>query len=100
MTRSRIEGLIASFPKLIDVDQQHTYVETDSVRYIYQPLEELYLVLITNKQSNILQDIDTLHLFSRTTSEYCRQFNESEVSKFSFSCGQFDFQVLLPHSTI
>lgn len=55
MTRARIEGLIASFPKLTSSGQQHTTIETDHVRYVYQPLEELFIVLITNKQSNILQ---------------------------------------------
>ena len=64
--------------------QQHTYVETDACRYIYQPLEDLYLVLITNKQSNILQDIDTLHLFARTVSEYCRSLRESEIIRNAY----------------
>ena len=33
MTRIRIEGLLAAFPKLMSSDgKQHTYVETDSVR--------------------------------------------------------------------
>jgi len=55
MTRTRIEGLIASFPKLTSSGQQHTTIETEHVRYVYQPLEDLFVVLITNKQSNILQ---------------------------------------------
>ena len=59
MTRARIEGLIASFPKLTSAGQQHTTIETDHVRYVYQPLEELFIVLITNKQSNILQGNET-----------------------------------------
>ncbi|KAI9343336.1 hypothetical protein DFJ73DRAFT_841956 [Zopfochytrium polystomum] len=66
-------------PKLIGSNDQHTFVETDSVRYVYQPLEELFMVLITNKQSNILQDIDTLHLFARVVSEYCRSIDEREL---------------------
>ncbi|KAJ3294296.1 Coatomer subunit delta [Borealophlyctis nickersoniae] len=84
MPRSRIEGLLASFPKLIGASDQHTFVETDNVRYVYQPLEELFMVLVTNKQSNILQDIDTLHLFARSVSEYCRSLEEREIARQAF----------------
>src|SRR5690349_19310455 len=49
VTRVRIEGLLAAFPKLVPPDPQHTFVETDAVRYVYQPLEQLYLVLVTTK---------------------------------------------------
>ena len=39
MTRVRIESLLAAFPKLIPKDGgQHTFVETDSVRYVYSAL--------------------------------------------------------------
>ncbi len=39
MSRIRIEGLLAAFPKLVGTGKQHTYVETENVRYIYQPME-------------------------------------------------------------
>lgn len=39
MSRIRIEGLLAAFPKLVGSGKQHTYVETENVRYLYQPVE-------------------------------------------------------------
>jgi hypothetical protein len=65
MSRIRIEGLLLAFPKLVGTGKQHTYVETENVRYVYQPIEALYLLLVTNKQSNILEDLDTLRLLSK-----------------------------------
>lgn len=96
MTRTRIESLLASFPKLIPIGTQHTMVETSEVRFVYQPLEDLYIVLITNKSSNILQDIDTLHLFARVVSDLCRSAEEREILKNSFEVlGAFDEVVSL-----
>ena len=91
MSRTRIESLLASFPKLILPNTQHTSVETADVRYVYQPLEDLYIVLITNKASNILQDIETLHLFAHVASDMCRSADQREILKNSFELvGAFD----------
>lgn len=43
MTRSRIEALLASFPKLADSGTQHTTVEQDSVRYVSSQCKGLEL---------------------------------------------------------
>ncbi|XP_050534182.1 coatomer subunit delta [Daktulosphaira vitifoliae] len=87
MTKARIEGLLAAFPKLMSTEKrhiQHTFVETDSVRYVYQPLDKLYMLLITTKTSNILEDLETLRLFSKVVLDCCKMVDESEVSKKSF----------------
>ena len=84
MPRSRIEALLASFPKLADSGTQHTTVEQDNVRFVYQPLDELYMVLITNKQSNILQDIDSLHLFAQVVSSTCKSVDEREIGNNAY----------------
>ncbi|KAI1717286.1 clathrin adaptor complex small chain domain-containing protein [Ditylenchus destructor] len=87
MTRARLEGLLDAFSKLVGSEKsqrQHTFVETDSVRYVYQPLDNVYMVLITTKASNILEDLETLRLFSRVIPEYCRNNEESEISDKAF----------------
>ena len=84
VARSRIEGLLASFPKLADSSTQHTTVEQDNVRYVYQPLDELYMVLITNRQSNILQDIDSLHLFAQVVTSICKSLEEREILRNAY----------------
>ncbi|KAF0312368.1 Coatomer subunit delta [Amphibalanus amphitrite] len=85
MPKPRIEGLLAAFPKLMSAGKQHTFVETDSVRYVYQPLDQLYVLLITTKASNILEDLDTLRLFTRVVPEYCGSMTESDVFDNAFS---------------
>jgi hypothetical protein len=84
MPRSRIEALLASFPKLAHSGTQHTIVEQDNVRFVYQPLDELYMVLITNRQSNILQDIDSLHLFAQVVSSTCKTLDEREIVRNAY----------------
>ncbi|KAE9966097.1 hypothetical protein BLS_007223 [Venturia inaequalis] len=84
ISRSRIEALLASFPKLATSGSQHTVVEANSVRYVWQPLDELYLVLITNLGSNILQDIDSLHLYAQVVTSICKSLDEREILKHAF----------------
>ncbi|KAJ1731782.1 coatomer subunit delta [Coemansia biformis] len=85
MPRTRIEGLLASFPKLMVPGQQHTTVETDTIRYVYQPIgEDMYAVLITSRQNNIVQDMDTLHLITCAVSEICDVGDQQDVVLHGF----------------
>jgi len=98
MTRIRIEGLLAAFPKLIGSGKQHTYVETEHVRYVYQPMESLYLLLITNKASNILEDLETLRLLSKVVPDHAGAADEESVSRNAFELiFAFDEVISLGH---
>ncbi|KAJ6410641.1 hypothetical protein OIU84_007399 [Salix udensis] len=98
MSRIRIEGLLAAFPKLIGSGKQHTYVETENVRYVYQPIEAMYLLLVTNKQSNILEDLDTLRLLSKLVPEYTMSLDEEGICQTAFELiFAFDEVISLGH---
>eukprot|EP00538_Stauroneis_constricta_P000821 CAMPEP_0119573024 /NCGR_PEP_ID=MMETSP1352-20130426/44912_1 /TAXON_ID=265584 /ORGANISM="Stauroneis constricta, Strain CCMP1120" /LENGTH=538 /DNA_ID=CAMNT_0007622711 /DNA_START=934 /DNA_END=2550 /DNA_ORIENTATION=+ len=85
MNRLRVEGLLAAFPKLIGHAKQHTFVETDAVRYVYQPLENnLYLLLITTKASNIVEDLGTLRLLAKVVPDVAGGLQEHVISDSAF----------------
>jgi len=73
MTRLRLEGLLAAFPKLLSSESgQHTFIDTESIRYVYQALEsDIYLVLLTNKSSNLVEDLHTVQLVSKVIPDVC-----------------------------
>ena len=99
MPRMRIENLLASFPKLVGADKQHNTVETQEVRYVYQPIEGLMVLLMTNKLSNIVADLELLRLFAKVLTEYCPgEIEESNVCKHAFELVfAFDEVVSLGH---
>jgi len=85
MNRMRIEGLLAAFPKLVGHARQHTYVETESVRYVYQPLEnDLFLLLITTKASNIVEDLSTLRLLAKVVPDVAGSIHEQSINEHAF----------------
>ncbi|XP_074294480.1 coatomer subunit delta-like isoform X2 [Silene latifolia] len=98
MSRIRVEGYLAAFPKLIGSGKQHTYVETDNVRYVYQPIESLFLIILTSKQSNILEDLETLRILSKLVPEYAPYLDEDEISHNAFELiFAFDEVISLGH---
>lgn len=62
ITKIKLEEYMANFPKLIEQssEKQCTFIETENIRYVYQPMDKLFLVLITTKASNIIEDLDVI----------------------------------------
>ena len=85
--RIRIESLLAAFTKMVGKGKKqktHTLIEGDDVRYVYQPVEGLYAVVITNSQSNIMEDLDTLRTIAKLIPQYCGSAEEADVSENLF----------------
>ena len=85
MSKARIEGLLEAFPKLMPSGvKQHNFVETESVRYVYQPAKKVYILLITTKTSNILEDLETLRLLARVVPLYCCNTEGTDIVDNAF----------------
>lgn len=73
ISKDRVTELLSNFQGLVaNSSSQHTFVEDEHVRYVYKPFDDYYIILITNRQSNIIQDLDTLNLFSQTVNSSLR----------------------------
>eukprot|EP01048_Picozoa_sp_COSAG05_P001714 COSAG05_NODE_59_length_23169_cov_37.393698_6_plen_515_part_00 len=99
MPRMRVEGLYSSFLQLIDKSSQHTYIETETIRYLYLPVETLYLVVITTKNSNMMEDLETIRLMSRCIPEACGvdTVTEERIIDCSFELVFAFDEVIAPH---
>lgn len=87
INRLKMEEYMANFPKLIESGRQCTHVETDVIRYVYVPIDKLFLVLITNKDSNIIEDLEVLRQLNQVVTHHCNQSKlVSPVLAPSFTC--------------
>jgi hypothetical protein len=85
MTKSELESTIKNFPKSLQPSQQHTFIENNSFRYLYLPLDEFYLILLTNKSSNIIEDLECLRVLQKVVTGICGNgVNEENILKNSF----------------
>lgn len=76
--RSQIEGHLGAFPKLI-ATSGHAYIDTETVRFIYQEIGELYIVLVVSRDSNIVEDLAAVSLLTDVTGQVASKFDEDSV---------------------
>lgn len=85
LSKDRVLELLSKFQNLVStISSDHTFVEDNHVRYVYKPFDDYYIILITNRQSNIIQDLSTLNLFSQTINSYLTNFDELEIFDNAF----------------
>ena len=71
MTRIQLEEYIVQFSRNIDTFKEITQFESESVRYIFIPIEEFFLILITSNNSNVIEDSNILKLVYRLLQDIC-----------------------------
>lgn len=85
ITKHNLEENIRTFPKLISPQQQHTFVENEYVRYVYMPIDNMYIVLVTTKNSNIIEHQETIRLIYKVITELCPLgINEETINENVF----------------
>jgi len=84
MSRLELEEHIVHFSRNIDTCKDTTHLESDKARYLFIPVENLFVVLITSKTSNIIEDIEIIKLIYRLAQDLCGNIVESSVSTNAF----------------
>ena len=84
ITRMDLEEYIVQFSRGVDSCKEITHFESDKVRYIFIPVESLYLILITTKNSNIIEDTEILKLIYRLIQDLCGTINSESILNNAF----------------
>ncbi|CDU17926.1 hypothetical protein YYC_04448 [Plasmodium yoelii 17X] len=87
ISKCDLDSLAIPFHNLIERERSdHTYIETEKVRYVYQPLDNIYIFLITNINSNIIEDLEIIKVLSQIIQDICQgNINESTILKKCFT---------------
>ena len=84
ITRMDLEEYIVQFSRGVDSCKEITHFESDKVRYIFIPIDSLYLILITTKNSNIIEDTEILKLIYRLIQDLCGTVNSESIVENAF----------------
>ena len=78
ISRMDLEEYIIQFSRGVDSCKEITHFESDKVRYLFIPIDTFYLILITTKNSNIIEDTEILKLIEEK--EFKRKKEEQELA--------------------
>jgi hypothetical protein len=79
ITRMDLEEYIVQFSRGVDSCKEITHFESDKVRYIFIPIDSFYLILITTKNSNIIEDTEILKLIYRLIQDLCGKIDQESI---------------------
>ena len=84
MTRMEIEEHIVHFTRNIETCKENSTLESDKTRYIFIPIDNLYLILITDKESNLIEDIEITKIVYRLLQDICGNITEVSIKENAF----------------
>ena len=84
MTRMELEEHVVHFTRNIETCKENSTFESEKARYIFIPIENLYLVLLTDKDSNLIEDIEITKLIYRLIQDICGSICEESILENSF----------------
>ena len=84
ISRMDLEEYIVQFSRGVDSCKEITHFESDKVRYIFIPIDTFYLILITTKNSNIIEDTEILKLIYRLIQDLCGSINQESIIENAF----------------
>ena len=84
ISRMNLEEYIVQFSRGVDSCKEITHFESDKVRYIFIPIDSLYLILITSKNSNIIEDTEILKLIYRLIQDICGSIDSESIVENAF----------------
>jgi HD superfamily phosphodiesterase len=81
VSKSSLEEWGRNMPRLISKRQQHTFIEDNELRYVYQKIEDLYIALVCGKDSNMIEDMEILKTIHKVCMELLENnsFNEENI---------------------
>ena len=85
MSRMELEEHVVHFTRNIDACKENTTFDSDKARYIFIPIENLYLVLLTDRDSNLIEDIEMLKLIYRLIQDICGNITEESIVNNAFN---------------
>ncbi|MCQ2819102.1 MAG: hypothetical protein MJ252_17710 [archaeon] len=96
MTRRELEEYVVQFSRNIDSCKEITHFESDKVRYIFIPVDSFYLILISSKNSNIIEDTEIIKSVYRLLQDICGSVDYDSIisNAFEISLGIDDLVCL------
>ena len=84
ISRIELEEIVIQFTRNVD-STQSTIVEHEKTRYIYIPIDNLYLIVITPIKSNVVEYIELLKLIYRLLQDQCGgNINETNIKQNAY----------------